>query len=502
MRISKPPLLSLTAAALWAATANINPTLYLGDIKFLASPELRGRATGSPELEKAADYIARKYREFGLQPVDGKHYYQPFDITTSATLGKSNRFRIVWHHRATNLRFPDDFIPLQFSSAARLTAPVVFAGYGITAPELHYDDYAGLEVKGKIVLILRHEPQELDEKSVFAGNHLTEHSRLTSKASNARMHGAAAVILVSDTIHHPGEPDPLEKFGGSDGARDAGIAFLQVKEEIAAGWLAEAGKKLDEIQAGIDRDLKPESMALPDTLEVEADVDIVREHKTVHNIAAYLPGESGEYVIVGAHYDHLGLGGQYSLAPSQTGTVHPGADDNASGTAGVIELARWFSTQPKQKRGILFLNFTGEEQGLLGSAWYVAHPELPLDEAVAMINLDMIGRVRENKIYIGGAGTGSTFRLMLEQIAPRYHMSLNYSDTEYGASDHSSFAIEKVPVLLFFSGLHSDYHKPSDTWEKIDAPAAARLLETVADVIDNLRKSATRPQFVGVMPPG
>jgi aminopeptidase YwaD len=502
MKIPRYLLLSLTCASLWGATASINPTLYLDDVKFLASPELRGRATGSPELEKAAGYISRKFREFGLQPVGGKSYYQPFEVTTSATLGKANSFRFVSHHRMTSLRLNEDFIPLHFSSAAKLNAPVVFAGYGITAPEYQYDDYAGLDVKSKIVLILRHEPQELDEKSAFAGKNLTQHANLTSKASNAKMHGAAGVILISDTIHHPGDADTLEKFGGSDGPSDAGIAFVQVKEEIAARWFEEAGKKLDEVQAEIDRDLKPESAALPSTLEIEANVDVVREHKTVHNVAGYLPGETGEYVIIGAHYDHLGLGGQYSLAPSQTGTVHPGADDNASGTAGVIELARWFSTQPRQKRGILFLTFAAEEQGLLGSAWYVGHPELPLDKAVAMINMDMIGRVRNGKIYIGGAATGTTFRPMLDRIAPRYHVTLDYSDaTGYGSSDHTSFTIGKVPVLFFFSGLHGDYHKPSDTWDKIDAPAAATLLEMVADVTDDLRESAGRPQFVRVMPP-
>ncbi len=502
MKIPRYLLLTLSCAVLWGATATINPTLYLDDVKFLASPELRGRATGSPELEKAADFISRKFREFGLQTLGGKSYYQPFEVTTSATLGKANRLRVVAHHHTTALRFIDDFIPLHFSSAARLKGGVVFAGYGITAPEFHYDDYAGLDVKGKIVLLLRHEPQELDEKSVFAGKNFTEHSRLASKASNAKMHGAAAVFLVNDTAHHAGEPDQLEKFGGNDGPSDAGIAFVQVKDEVAASWFEGTGKTLDGMEAAIDRDLKPESFALPSTLEIEANVDVVREHKTVHNVAGYLPGQTDEYVIIGAHYDHLGLGGQYSLAPSQTGTIHPGADDNASGTAGVIELARWFVSQPKQKRGILFLTFAGEEQGLLGSAWYVAHPELPLTNAVAMINMDMIGRVRNGKIYIGGVSTGSNFRPMLDRIAPAYHVTLDYSDsTGYGSSDHTSFTIGRVPVLFFFSGLHGDYHKPSDTWDKIDAPAASRLLEMVADVTDGLRESADRPQFVRVMPP-
>ena len=235
-------------------------------------------------------------------------------------------------------------------------------------------------------------------------------------------------------------------------------------------------------------------------MEEQADVEHV--HKTVHNVAAYLPGETDEYVIVGAHYDHLGLGGQFSLAPSMTGTVHPGADDNASGTAGVIELARWFSKQPKQKRGILFMTFAGEEQGLLGSAWWVSHPELPLEKAVAMINMDMIGRVRNEKVYLGGAGTGTGLRPMLEKIAAKYPLNIDFSDgPESGSSDHASFSAKRVPSLFFFSGLHSDYHKPSDTWDKIDAPDAATLLGMVADVTDTLREEAGRPEYIKQAPP-
>ena len=492
------------AAALLGAgvTAAIDPAVYLDDIKFLASQELRGRATGSPELEKAADFIARKFREFGLKPVDRGRYYQALPVVTAAKLGSSSHLQFTSQGRSQSLRFPEEFIPLHFSSAAKLNAAVMFAGYGITAPEYHYDDYAGLDAKGKIVLVLRHEPQEFDEHSVFDGKNYTEHSRLTSKASNAKMHGAAAVILVNDAIHHPGEADELEKFADSGGPSDAGIAFVQVKEQAVEGWFAAEGKNLETVEADIDRTTQPESFAFPDAFRVDASLDVERELKTVHNVAGYLPGKTDEYVIIGAHYDHLGLGGQYSLAPSLTGTIHPGADDNASGTAGVIELARWFARQPKQKRGILFLAFAGEELGLLGSAYYVEHPEIPLGKAAAMINMDMIGRVRDGKVYIGGVATGSNFRTMLDRIAPQYHLSLDYSDTTgYGSSDHTSFTIGKVPVLFFFSGLHSDYHKPSDTWDKIDAPAAARLLALVAGVAEELRESPERPQFIRVAPP-
>lgn len=262
------------------------------------------------------------------------------------------------------------------------------------------------------------------------------------------------------------------------------------------------GQNLDAIQAGIDKDLRRESFAFPESLRVDATANLERERKTVHNIAALLPGATDEYVIVGAHYDHIGLGGPASLAPSMTGTVHPGADDNASGAAGVIELARWFSRQPKRKRGVLFLEFAGEEMGVLGSAWYADHPALPLEKAAAMFNLDMIGRMRESKIYIGGAGTGTGLRAMHEEAVRKLQLNADFSDNAgfEGASDHVSFADKRVPALFFFTGLHADYHKPSDTWDKIGAPEAVRVLNLVADVAEQLREAGEKPQFVSAAP--
>jgi hypothetical protein len=201
--------------------------------------------------------------------------------------------------------------------------------------------------------------------------HRTLHAAaFADKASNAKMHGAKGVILVNDVHAHGGTEDGLEKFGKSASANDFGILFVQVKATTAQSWLKAEGQDLGQISQAIDQDLKPRSFALA-KLKVEMDVDLLRERKTAHNVLAYLPGQTAEYVVIGAHYDHLGLGDEHSLAPSQMGTIHPGADDNASGTAGVIELARWFSKQPKPKRGILFMTFDGEELGLLASEGYV-----------------------------------------------------------------------------------------------------------------------------------
>jgi hypothetical protein len=228
-------------------------------------------------------------------------------------------------------------------------------------------------------------------------------------------------------------------------------------------------------------------------------VGIKTARATVNNVMAYLPGKTDEYVIVGAHYDHLGRGNFDSLAPSQIGQIHPGADDNASGTAGVLELARLFAPMKGQlERGILFQSYAGEELGLLGSAAWVKSPTRPLEKCVAMLNMDMIGRIKDQKVYIGGVGTGSTLKVDVEQAAANSGFKIEYSQGGYSSSDHTSFVSKKIPVLFFFSGLHSDYHKPSDTWDKIDPDSAARLLQVVGMTAEELADASGRPTFVTV----
>ncbi len=501
-------LFSLLSVAAIAPVGQADPARVLNDIKTLSAPEMEGRGAGTKGLARAANLIVKRYKELEISPAGTHGYMQPFTLITGAKLKSDNRLVIVEGGTKKELKTNQDFVPFSFSSSGQVEGEMVFAGYGVTADEYQYDDYAGLDVKDKIVIVLRYEPSSFASKSGEQG--LTHHSQMITKAINARNHGARAVVIVNGKLGD-GEEDLLTRFGSVSGPENIGIVFVQVKNDVAQTWLQAAGKSLKEVQDQINAATKPASFALPDSLHLALKVDVETTRATVNNILAYLPGLTDEYVIVGAHYDHLGRGNVDSLAPSQIGQIHPGADDNASGTAGVLELARLLAPERGQlKRGILFMDFAGEELGLLGSAEWVKEPTRPLGKAVAMINMDMIGRIKDDKVYIGGVGTGSTFKPILEQVAKEQGQKgsafkIEYSASGYSSSDHTSFVTKKIPVLFFFSGLHSDYHKPSDTWDKINAPSAAKLLDLIANVTTQLANAEETPKFQTVVeekPPG
>jgi aminopeptidase YwaD len=486
------------AAAVLLASASTpvqqaDPVRYLADVKSLASPDMEGRGAGTKGITRAEHLIEKRYKELGLQTAGVHGFAQPFSVITGARLKSDNHFSVQTADAKKELRINEDFVPFSFSSSGQGGGPLVFVGYGATADEFHYDDYAGVEAKDKIVVVLRYEPSSFAEKS---GNHgLTQHSQLITKAINARNHGAKAVVVLNGKLGD-GEEDLLTRFGSVSGPENVGVIFAQVKNSVADAWFQAAGKSLKDVQEQINSSTKPASFDFPAALLASIHVDIETTRATVNNVLAWLPGQSDEYVIIGAHYDHLGRGNFDSLAPSQIGQIHPGADDNGSGTAGVLELARLLAPQRGQlKRSILFMNFAGEELGLLGSAAWVKEPTRPLDKAVAMLNMDMIGRIKDDKVYIGGVGTGSTFKTVLEQAQKETPFKIEYSAGGYSSSDHTSFVTKKIPVLFFFSGLHSDYHKASDTWDKINAPSAARLLDMVGNVAVQLASADAPPTF-------
>ena len=496
LRLHRFLLIVLTALVLAAASTSgpqADPTRYLNDIKSLASPDMEGRGAGTKGLTRAQRLIEKRYKELGLEPAGSNAYTQPFTVVTGARLMSDNHFAVEAAGSRNDLKINQDFVPFSFSASGQIAAPVVFAGYGATAEEFHYDDYAGLDVKDKIVVVLRYEPSGFAEKS---GNHgLTQHSQLITKAINARNHGARGIVVLNGKLGD-GEEDLLTRFGSVSGPENVGLVMVQAKNAVVESWFQAAGKSLKDVQEQINSTSKPASFAFPDTLHLALHIDIETTRAAVNNVLAWLPGQTDEYVIVGAHYDHLGRGNFDSLAPSQIGQIHPGADDNASGTAGVLELARLLAPQRGQlKRSILFMDFAGEELGLLGSAEWVKNPTRPLAKAVAMLNMDMIGRIKDDKVYIGGVGTGSTLKAILEQAQRETPFKIEYSAGGYSSSDHTSFVAKKIPVLFFFSGLHSDYHKPSDTWDKINAPSAARLLDLVENVAVQLANATEAPAF-------
>jgi len=485
------------ASAQTPSVGSADSTRYLDTIKALTTPAMEGRGDDTQGIGRAALLLEQRYKSLGLEPAGTNGFFQPFSVVTGAKLVGDNEVGEQIGDNKKDLKLNEDFVPFSFSSTGGAHAPVVFAGYGATADEFGYDDYGGIDVKDKIVVLLRYEPSGFASKSGNQG--LTRHAALITKAINARNHGAKAVVVINGKLGS-GEDDLLTRFGSVSGPENVGILLVQVKNSVAQAWFEAARKSLADVQNQINSATKPESFPFPDTLQLRVDVNIQTTRATVNNVLAYLPGKTDEYVILGAHYDHLGYGHYDSLAPAQIGQIHPGADDNASGTAGLVELARILAPRKGQlPRGILFASFAGEELGLLGSAEWVKKPTRPLGEAVAMLNMDMIGRIKGDKVYIGGVGTGSSFETVLTNTEKDFPFHVEISAGGYASSDHTSFVAKKIPVLFFFSGLHSDYHRPSDTWDKINAPDAAKLVDMIAKVTLQLDESSTRPIFITVV---
>ena len=485
-------LLALLASSLFGF-GEIDAHRYIADIKYLTSKQLKGRASGSPELDKAAQYIAKEFHKAGLRPVNGSSYLQPFAVSVKATLGPKNRFGYALNGHLTELNAGESFTPFSLSSSASVRGKVVFAGYGITAPEYNYDDYAGVDARGKIVLLLRHEPQEFENNSVFEGRVYTEHSQLLSKALNARAHGAIAILYVNDTANHGS--DLLEKFVSLPGPADAVSRSYKSRVSMSIAGSSRRGKTSRSTQEEIDRTLSSESFELPEDLIVDINTDVQHTSRDVSNVVGYVPGATDEYVIIGAHYDHLGLGEQYSLAPRRSARFIRGRT--------ITRRARrrvWRSRDTSVLiRNPLVAFCSSHSPARNGPAWsthYVNHPCLPLNRAALMINMDMIGRIRDRKVMVGGAPEGSPFRRILETLGPQHDLDLDLSDTSvYGSSDHTSFKARQVPTLFFFSGLHADYHRPSDTWEKIDPDSTVRLLKLIADLTMIAGTPLGKPQF-------
>jgi hypothetical protein len=396
-------VLALAGAAV-AAPADIPPAALLEHIKFLSADELKGRGDGSPELERAADYIADRFRAAGLQPGgDSGSWFQPFELVAGLNVGEGNELSISHGGKTQRFTLGTSYYPLATPANASDSAPsvsldsvpLVFAGYGLVVPSIGYDDYRRVDVDGKAVVIFSHEPQERLSGSAMNGARPVMESSLTAKEAAARMRGARALIVIGDPTHLIDQAD-YSLFAKDPDAEDKPIPVLRLRRKEAQPLLDQY--QLDGLARQIDADLVPRSTVLNGaTLRYQEHLS--KNVRTVRNVVGVLPGSdpqrAKEAIVVGAHYDHVGLGGLLSMSPERTGEIHNGADDNASGTSSVIEIARQAATQRERfPRTMVFVAFAGEERGLLGSAHYVASPTVPVDDTIAMLNLDMVGRSR------------------------------------------------------------------------------------------------------------
>ena len=499
------------------------PDVIKSEIGYLASDELRGRGSGEPGNEKAAQFVAQEFARVGLKPlgtskqrdpkaaIDSSGYFQPFLFVAGRVVGKNNHLTI--HYPGKNggvkvlLQAGTGFEPSSISGSGSAEGKILFVGYGIHAPKANHDDYAGMAVKDSIVLLLAGSPKD-DPHSPLA-----DYAEIYPKATQARDMGAKAILVIS-----PKAPDgQTQSRTGFDNVSDAGIPVLRLRRNAAEAILQSAGKNLDALQQGAN-DGKNVSAALESIAQVQADVKKVE--KVTANVIGMIEGSDpilkNEYVIIGAHVDHLGMGGPGSLAKSSAPAIHHGADDNASGAAGVMELAKYFSegrgkrekgkgqtrlstlaSQPsiRPRRSIILMCFSGEELGLFGSDWYSKHPIVPLAQTVAMLNMDMIGRLRDSKLTVIGSGTAKEWNSLLDDVNKSAGFELGKSESGFGASDQQSFYTKNVPVLFFFTGTHSQYHTPEDTVDLINAEGESKVLRLVADCVTRIADNPARPTF-------
>ncbi|MFO0902607.1 MAG: M28 family peptidase [Pirellulales bacterium] len=499
----------------------------LRDLSYLASDELGGRGPFTEGLEKAADYLAQQFSACGLQTRRFGHPpFQVFRSSVKLALGDDNRLRFLGPDSATiELQFQRDFTPLSLSGAGEFAGPLAFVGHGITCPELGIDDYAGLDVRGKLVIVLRHAPPSLPTAAGARKSHdakLVEHTYLARKVENAAGHGAAGVLLVTDAAHlakrerldadddRPDadraiELDPLLAFQVEGKLESRAIPVVHLRRAALARLLAAAGQpSLEELElATSPAEAETEGRrSAVDALVLAGwngvgKASIERRTFTLKNVLAELPGRgrlADETVIVGAHYDHLGNGGISSLAP-WTKAIHNGADDNASGSTTLLEVARQVvrRRQSEHARRLLFVAFSAEEMGLVGSERFVAAPPVPLDDVVSMVNLDMVGRLRSDRLTVSGIGTAQEFSPMVQRLTAAHDFRAKLDPSGLGPSDHATFAARGIPVLHFFTGLHEDYHRPSDDVERINIAGMRRISQLVAETVLELAQSESRP---------
>lgn len=556
-------LLVVAGSLAWGEVAPEVVTRLTSDLKYLASDELEGRGVGTNGLNVAADYVAKAFKDAGLNVTTaGGDPFQEFTMTTGAQLGPTNTLNLVGPGgKRIELAIDKDFQVCSFGASGTINAELVFGGYAIDAKDDKYQDLEGTDVKGKVLVVIRKTPRQGDPHGPFAAGHggQSRHADLRSKISNAFGRGAAAILFVNDVASGKKEieqakqrakdaaetvvdaaaallaadannaeavksarekldeavkkvqqlrdavtkveTDVLMKFGYAGFNQNVGGPIFHVTQAAVDQVLQASLKKtLAALEAEIDQDLKPRTAVLTGwKAEGQASVELIKTE--VKNVIAVIEGQGAlaeETVIIGAHYDHIGFGGQNSLAPGVK-DVHNGADDNGSGTVSLIELARRFGARKEPlKRRLVFIAFTAEESGLIGSARYCTEPIYPLDKTIAMINMDMVGRLKDEKLIVYGTGTAPHWKTQLERLNGASKFELVMKPEGFGPSDQSSFYGKKIPVLHFFTGTHGEYHRPGDDWNLINYPGMVRVVDMIEQVTLETVQSAEKPQYVEV----
>jgi len=487
-----------------AGYQSITETDLKANLAFLASDALQGRLSLQPGDDAAAQWVASEFAKAGLQPPAAGSFLQPVPLIEFRADRARSFVSLTRSGHSISWKFPEAYG--SFPRDVTVTAPVVFAGFGITAPELQYDDYRGLDTHGKIVLLFDHEPQENDPQSIFNGTGNTRFATTRVKVLNAQAHGALGVLIVAEpNRHHPSNQERMARIGGTTtravplatqalAEDDLQIPSAIISDAIAKELLAGAGVSPSELQASIDRDLKPQSRALPDTEITLHFTNQSTRAGTAYNAVALLPGSdlqlSAETILISAHHDHDGM---------SLDQIWHGADDNGSGTVGVVELAHAFAANPiKPKRSILFVVFAAEERGLLGAFYMAAHPLRPLPTTRAMLNFDMIGRDEAasdqtkglieipsdttNRLNLIGATYSPDYNRVVQEENRRVGLTLDYRFDHESAlnvffrSDQFPFVLHNIPAVWWFTGFHPDYHHVTDTADRIDYRKMAKIL--------------------------
>jgi len=508
-----PCLALLVAANACAAQQHVDSDAWLKDVAWLADDARQGRDTDSPQLLETANWVAERFAAAGLQPLgDDGGWLQHYQVAGRRRLTEGNELRVSFAVQTTGseavtadvaLALNKDWVPLQSALNGEASGPMVFAGYGIVDPDTGWNDYDGLDVKGKVVVVFRHGPQSGEFAAKYGERSGRERTSFVAKVNNAFQRGASALLVVNDPLSTPegSEKDVVMGYRSLSGGGGIAASLPAANLTAAAGARFLPGmSSLESLQRRVDERKPIDPTHGPCTLKVASELPKIDAVNVLGLIPGNDPALKDEWVLIGAHMDHLGVGAHGSSrgGADAVGQIHNGADDNASGTAGVVELASVLAGQRDSlRRSVVLAAWSGEERGLLGSRHFAEQPPLPLDNLAAAVNMDMIGRSKNGYLVVEGMGTSPGFKDLVvgAHDALDLKLDLHLADAPSNNSDHASFFEKKVPVINFFTGLHDDYHMPSDDVDKIDAKDGAAIASLAGEVVRSLSRLDGRPPF-------